>query len=441
MSDFNDGCYSCDAGTQLLSKVIAGQCQMHYTRAAVGSGKIPTGKTPQTMTEPAGYVMDAAITNVSVPADGQCQVTVQLDSKNVESEFLATCILLYASDTDNGEVPYTYLVLENNPEWIKSADSDMAKLAVFDLVTAVGSIENVSADTAPDAVVTRAEMDDIAAQKVDKIPGMGLSSQDFTAAEKNKLSTIESGAQANTLTGIKGDAESSYRTGDVNITPANIGAAALEHTHLYAGSSSVSGAANSAVKLQTARSITLNGGLQGSASFDGSSNSVIDGSLKRCLIYDNSTDFANYSWHKFAETTITRAYTAASITFLVSQTHSNAAMASGILSAFVNTEDDKNIYSNAHLEWLIAGSGINCADFVLVYTNKPFSNSKIELWCRHTEQNQGWSFTVLKEHSRTAYVKDWSLFDASGHGSANYTSGSGTVVSSLAPIRNPAAST
>ena len=41
----------------------------------------------------------------------------------------------------------------------------------------------------------------------------------------------------------------------INITPASIGASASNHTHQYAGSASVGGAANSAVKLQTARAI------------------------------------------------------------------------------------------------------------------------------------------------------------------------------------------
>ena len=34
------------------------------------------------------------------------------------------------------------------------------------------------------------------------------------------------------VTGVKGDKESSYRTGNVNLTPANIGAAEEEHTHI-----------------------------------------------------------------------------------------------------------------------------------------------------------------------------------------------------------------
>ena len=62
--------------------------------------------------------------------------------------------------------------------------------------------------------------------KVDKVEGKGLSTNDFTTELKNKLNGIEAGAQVNTVTGIKGNAESTYRKGDVNLTPANIGAVA-----------------------------------------------------------------------------------------------------------------------------------------------------------------------------------------------------------------------
>lgn len=53
----------------------------------------------------------------------------------------------------------------------------------------------------------------------------------MAAADKSKLDGIAAGAQVNTITGVKGNAESSYRTGDVNLTPANIGAAASSHIH------------------------------------------------------------------------------------------------------------------------------------------------------------------------------------------------------------------
>ena len=53
----------------------------------------------------------------------------------------------------------------------------------------------------------------------------------MSAADKTKLDGIASGAQVNSVTGIKGNAETNYRTGNVNITPANIGAAPASHNH------------------------------------------------------------------------------------------------------------------------------------------------------------------------------------------------------------------
>lgn len=45
----------------------------------------------------------------------------------------------------------------------------------------------------------------------------------MSAEDKAKLDGIASGAQANSVTGVKGNSEESYRTGNVNITAANIG--------------------------------------------------------------------------------------------------------------------------------------------------------------------------------------------------------------------------
>ena len=90
--------------------------------------------------------------------------------------------------------------------------------------------------------------------KVDKVTGKGLSTNDltdalkanyddaynkahthnnktvldattasFTLDDQKKLTNIESGAQKNTVTGVKGSAEEDYRVGNVNITKTNIG--------------------------------------------------------------------------------------------------------------------------------------------------------------------------------------------------------------------------
>ncbi len=169
MAIFEDGSYSSTPGIALIAKVLAGRCQMHYTRAAVGKGEIPEGETPKTMTEPADYVMDAMISAVTNPVNGECQVTIQINSSDVEHGFYATGILLYAQDPDEGEVPYTYLVLENGPEWIRPSSSAVGKLATFDLIAAVGEVDKVTATIDPDSIVTRPVVERLIAEAVEAV--------------------------------------------------------------------------------------------------------------------------------------------------------------------------------------------------------------------------------------------------------------------------------
>ncbi len=157
MGVYEDGVYSSEAGKTLLAKVLAGRCELRYTRVAAGSGSLTSSQDPRTMTQPAGYQMDAVIAGVSNPVDGECQVTVQIDSDNVASAFYLTGLMVYAKDPDAGEVPYAYLVLEADPEYIRQADSGIQKIASFDIVTAVGDVEKVVADIDPESLMTHEE--------------------------------------------------------------------------------------------------------------------------------------------------------------------------------------------------------------------------------------------------------------------------------------------
>lgn len=65
--------------------------------------------------------------------------------------------------------------------------------------------------------------------KVDRVSGKGLSANDFTSAYKTKLDGIAAGAQVNSITGVKGSSESTYRQGNVNITASHIGLGNVEN--------------------------------------------------------------------------------------------------------------------------------------------------------------------------------------------------------------------
>lgn len=169
MEKFVDGSYQSAPGPALIAKVLAGRCKMNYTRAAVGAGTIPEGESPKTMQEPPGYVMDAKISAITNPVDGECQVTVQINSSDVEEGFYLTSIILYAADPDDGEVPYTYLMLEEGPEWIRPSSAAVGKLATFDLVAAVGAVDKVSANIDPNSIVTRNEAQRLIAAATAKV--------------------------------------------------------------------------------------------------------------------------------------------------------------------------------------------------------------------------------------------------------------------------------
>ena len=83
-----------------------------------------------------------------------------------------------------------------------------------------------------------------------------------TAAELNKMDGVTaSTAELNYVDGVTSNIQTQLDE-----------KANSNHTHNYAGSSSAGGAATSANKLTTARTISLNGAVSGSVSFDGSKN-------------------------------------------------------------------------------------------------------------------------------------------------------------------------
>lgn len=126
--------------------------------------------------------------------------------------------------------------------------------------------------------------------KVDKVSGKGLSANDYTTTEKNKLASISPGAEVNVQsdwsvndtgsdsfiknkptampasdvpTWAKASIKPSYVWSEIGSKPSTFPPS--DHTHNYAGSSSAGGAATSATKLSTARKI-------GNANFDGTTN-------------------------------------------------------------------------------------------------------------------------------------------------------------------------
>lgn len=83
----------------------------------------------------------------------------------------------------------------------------------------LGNVDNASDLDKPISTATQSALDD----KVDKVSGKGLSTEDYTTTEKNKLSGIEAGAEVNTVTSVNN------KTGAVDITKSDVGLGSVEN--------------------------------------------------------------------------------------------------------------------------------------------------------------------------------------------------------------------
>lgn len=207
---------------------------------------------------------------------------------------------------------------------------------------------------------------------------------------------------------------------------------------LYA--SKFSGNATSASKLATARTITLDSGLQGSVSFDGSANVTLNGSLKRCSFYDSASDWSKYPWRKIASIVLKESNGDRSITFLVTQPWNG--INCGILRAHIRS-GSVGVYGSGQLSWVFTTdksistttSYLNPTNFVMVYTNNSGTSLTAEIWVKNTAQYNGYMFTVIDETSRTGFYDGWSL-TTNPTRAASYTSGTGVITSTISTLQN-----
>lgn len=75
------------------------------------------------------------------------------------------------------------------------------KISELDEVTSLSGLYGVGANSNNETVKFRFDttIDSKIAGKVDKVTGMGLSTNDYTTAEKNKLGSITAGAEVNVI--------------------------------------------------------------------------------------------------------------------------------------------------------------------------------------------------------------------------------------------------
>ena len=154
-----EGSVITEKGRALLGKILATNSTLNITGAQIGSGDLPAGTPPASMTALASYVMDATIVAISTPAAGEVKVVLQVLSNDVETAFLAKEVALLASDPDEGDVVYCYVPMQDDPVQMRAAGDVVGKLLTMEISMIVSNVANVTAVISPEGLVRRKELE------------------------------------------------------------------------------------------------------------------------------------------------------------------------------------------------------------------------------------------------------------------------------------------
>ena len=183
-------------GKNLLAKTHDG-ANIELTRAEIGSGDIPEGQLVTEVTSLYGKVKELPLGEVKVGSGKEVCIPVQLTNKGVLTSFLFKEIGVYAIDPDEGEILYLYGntdVTGDVPDEVKS-ESESQVDYLFNLLLNIDNTTKVDVNVDNSLIyATLQNLSDMADTKVDKVAGKGLSTEDYTTAEKNKLAGIAAGA-------------------------------------------------------------------------------------------------------------------------------------------------------------------------------------------------------------------------------------------------------
>ena len=252
--------------------------------------------------------------------------------------------------------------------------------------------------------------------KVDKIEGKGLSTNDYTTIEKDKLKNIADEAEVNQ------NAFSNVKVDQIII-------AANDKTDTL---------------FLEGNNITITpDALDDKVVFDITKENVISAlgytpstgassTNRRFSLVGQSSSTTTNPWYKFASLEIPTSRQDYDITFMVRRTFGNNYIDDmGILRAHVRA-DASTECEIALLEWLAISSSINPSDFVLGYMNDTTTPSvKVDLWVKCSLAYSMWNFDVLSEGSRLSNTDYWTLYTTTTAGSESEITSGYTQVESV----------
>jgi hypothetical protein len=192
------------AGEALVASAFG--ATLNYTTVKAGSGSVPVGDLAE-QDDVSGFIKNFSITGASSEGS-QSVLNARLDNIGIMTETLLTQIGIFANINSEEEV--LLVILQNDtPSTIPTNDSQPGYVFEPQFNIAVSGVANFTAKIDWNAYAKLSNIQNATANLVVKIPGMGLSTNDYTAADKNKLAGIEDGATSTVVVQTIGSSETS----------------------------------------------------------------------------------------------------------------------------------------------------------------------------------------------------------------------------------------
>ena len=184
--------YITNAGYELLSRMLSGDCTIEYTKVQMGNGT-PTEADLKRMTALSNPVVTLDVESVKIETDNTVDITASFTNAEITEAFYYKEKGIFASDGKK-EVLFSY-AYTTDPELIPPHSEEYMEKRLKSILKQLQSVDapiNIKVKSGIYVPISDYNRDMEAVeetfkQKVDKEEGKGLSSEDYTTEEKKKL--------------------------------------------------------------------------------------------------------------------------------------------------------------------------------------------------------------------------------------------------------------
>ena len=216
-----------NAGLELVAAAHSGGGTIQFTGIKTGNGVYDGTEVLEDMTSLKSVKQTFGITGITREA-AVVKIRSALSNEGVTEGYYMTEIGVYVSEPETStEILYAIIIAEDDmADYFTPYKDSPQNITLEVYVAAAGLAEGVTftASIIPGTYATAQDLEDyrievkaVLEDKVDKVDGKGLSTEDYTTEEKTKLSGIEDGANAYThpeITTEKGTTVQTLEHGD-----------------------------------------------------------------------------------------------------------------------------------------------------------------------------------------------------------------------------------